>query len=277
MKGGKRRGKQIVTYGSLILLSIAFSLPFLWAVSASFKSLEEVFMRGVWLPMPPRWRNYAQVFSKIPFHLFFLNSVIITGGALLGQLFSSALVAFSFARLRWFGRDFFFILMLSTMMLPAAVTLVPHFILFKSLGWIDTFLPLVLPSYFGGGAFSIFLLRQFFKTIPTDLEDAARIDGCSSFRVFWQIMVPLAKPALATIAVLSFIGHWNNFMGPLIYLDSYQKFPVALGINMFKDAYSIYPHYMMAASIMALVPVLVLFFLAQKYMVRGIVLTGMKG
>jgi ABC-type glycerol-3-phosphate transport system permease component len=217
------------------------------------------------------------VFENIPFHLFLVNSLIVTGACVIGQLCSASLVAFSFARLRWFGRDFLFILMLSTLMLPAAVTLIPHFILFKQLGWIDTFKPLIVPSYFGGGVFSIFLLRQFFKTIPTDLEDAARIDGCSSFRFFLQIAVPLAKPALATVAVLSFVAHWNNFLHPLIYLNSYRKFTVAIGISMFRDAYNIFPHYMMAASVMALVPILIIFFVAQRYLIRGIVLTGMKG
>ena len=268
---------RVTVYAILIVLSVAFSIPFLWSVSASLKNLDQVFRSEVWVPRPIKWTNYRHVFDNIPFHLFFANSLIVTSACLIGQLCSASLVAFSFARLRWFGRDFLFIVMLSTMMLPAAVTLIPHFVLFNYLGWIDTFKPLVIPAYFGGGAFNIFLLRQFFKTIPLDLEDAARIDGCSSFRVFLQIMVPLAKPALATIAVLSFIASWNNFMQPLIYLNSYRKFTVAVGISMFKDAYNIFPHYMMAASVMALLPILVLFFVAQRYLVRGIVLTGMKG
>ncbi len=268
---------RVTVYAILIVLSVAFSIPFLWSLSASLKNLDQVFRSEVWIPRPVQWTNYRHVFDNIPFHLFFVNSLIVTTGCLVGQLCSASLVAFSFARLRWFGRDLLFIVMLSTIMLPPAVTLIPHFVLFKYLGWVNTFKPLIVPAYFGGGVFNIFLLRQFFKTIPVDLEDAARIDGCSSFRVLVQIMLPLAKPALATIAVLSFIGEWNNFMHPLIYLNSYRKFTVAVGISMFKDAYSMFPHYMMAASVMALVPVLVLFFVAQRYLVRGIVLTGMKG
>jgi ABC-type glycerol-3-phosphate transport system permease component len=264
-------------YVILIGLSVAFSLPFLWSLSASLKSLDQIFVPGHWIPHPVRIQNYARIFDHIPFHLFFLNSLIVTVGCLTGQLLSSSMVAFSFARLQWRGREFFFVLMLSTLMLPGAVTMIPTFILFKHLGWINTFTPLILPSFLGGGAFNIFLLRQFFKTIPVDLEDAARIDGCSNLRILFSIMIPLAKPALATIAVLSFIGHWNDFLDPLIYLDSYRKFTVAIGINMFKDAYSIFPHYLMAASMMALAPVLILFLASQRYIVKGIVLTGMKG
>jgi len=273
----RRIVSRVVVYALLILLSVAFSIPFLWSVSASLKSLDQVFKAGVWIPMPIRWTNYKHVFDNIPFHLFFVNSFVVTVACLIGQLSSASLVAFSFARLRWFGRDFWFVVMLSTMMLPAVVTMIPHFVFFNYIGWIDTFKPLIVPSFLGGGAFNIFLLRQFFKTIPLDLEDAARIDGCSSFRVFLQIMVPLAKPALATIAVLSFIGQWNNFIEPLIYLHAYRKFTVAIGISMFKDAYGMFPHYMMAASIIALLPILVLFFAAQRYFVSGIVLTGIKG
>lgn len=276
-KSARRNLRRAAVYTILIVLSVAFSVPFLWSISTSLKSFDQVFRSEVWIPRPIRWTNYARVFDNIPFHLFFVNSLIVTGACVIGQLCSASLVAFSFARLRWFGRDFLFIVMLGTLMLPAAVTLIPHFILFKHLGWIDTFKPLIVPSYFGGGVFSIFLLRQFFKTIPADLEDAARIDGCSSFRFFLQIAVPLAKPALATVAVLSFVAHWNNFLHPLIYLNSYRKFTVAVGISMFKDAYNIFPHYMMAASVMALVPILIIFFVAQRYLIRGIVLTGMKG
>ena len=268
---------RVTTYTILIVLSLAFSVPFLWSISTSLKSFDQVFRPGAWIPSPVKWANYIHVFDNIPFHLFFVNSMIVTGACVVGQLCSASLVAFSFARLRWFGREFLFRVMLSTMMLPAAVTLIPHFILFKYLGWIDTFRPLIVPAYFGGGAFNIFLLREFFKTIPVDLEDAARIDGCSSFRFFLQIMVPLAKPALATVAVLSIVAQWNNFLHPLIYLNSYRKFTVAVGISMFRDAYNIFPHYMMAASVMALVPILIIFFVAQRYLIRGIVLTGMKG
>lgn len=274
----RKKLTKIFSYVSLTLFSIIFSIPFLWTLSASFKSLLQVYaVPHIWIPQPFQWENYVEIFAKLPFHLFFRNTIIITGLSLIGQLTSAALVAYAFARLRWFGRDFLFILLLSTLMLPTQVTMIPQYILFQKLGWIDTWLPLIVPYYFGGGVFNIFLLRQFFKTIPVELEDAARIDGCSNLRIFAQIMVPLAKPAIATLAVLSFIHHWNDFMGPLIYLQSYRLYPISMGINMFKGAYVLFPHYLMAASIVALIPVLIIFFMAQKYFVKGIILSGIKG
>jgi multiple sugar transport system permease protein len=166
---------------------------------------------------------------------------------------------------------------LSTMMLPGQVTMIPIFLLFNKLGWVNTWLPLIVPAYFGGGVFNIFLLRQFFKTIPTALEDAAKIDGCSQPRILFTIMLPLAKPALVTVTILGFIGVWNDFMGPLIYLSDYVRYPISLGIWMFKSAEGMFPHYVMAASLVSLTPVLILFFSAQRYFVKGIVLTGIKG
>lgn len=277
-RSSQKKMAKIFAYLSLILFSSIFIVPFLWSLSASFKSLLQVYaVPHVWIPRPLQWQNYVQIFAKLPFHLFFRNTLVITGLSLIGQLSSAALVAYAFARLQWFGRDFFFIVLLSTLMLPAQVTMIPQYILFQKLGWINTWLPLIVPYFFGGGVFNIFLLRQFFKTIPVELEDAARIDGCSNLRIFLQIMLPLAKPATATIAVLSFIHHWNDFMGPLIYLHSYRQYPISLGINMFKGAYGIFPHYLMAASIVALIPVLIIFFLAQKYFVKGLILSGIKG
>lgn len=270
--------EKIFAYTILIVFSVVFSIPFLWSLSTSFKSLLQVFaVPHIWIPDPLQWGNYVEIFAKLPFHLFFRNTIIITALALFGQLASAAVVAYAFARLRWFGRDILFVVLLSTLMLPSQVTLIPQYLLFQKLGWINTWLPLIVPYFFGGGVFNIFLLRQFFKTIPLDLEDAARIDGCSHLRIFLQIMLPLAKPALATLAVLSFIHHWNDFLGPLVYLQSYRLYPISMGINMFKGAYNIFPHYLMAASIVALIPVLLLFFFAQKYFVKGIIMTGIKG
>jgi len=162
-------------------------------------------------------------------------------------------------------------------MLPPQVTLIPMFILFNKIGWVNTWLPLIVPAYFGGGVFNIFLMRQFFRSIPVDLEDAARIDGCSSLRIFFQIMVPLAKPAIATICVLGFIGCWNDFQGPLIYLSDYMKYPISMGIYMFRSHEFMFINYVMAASLVAVVPVLIIFFSAQQYFVKGIVMTGIKG
>jgi len=243
----------------------------------SLKSFLEVYqVPRVWVPKPPRVENFVAVFRNVPFHRFILNTVCIVSLALFGQVLSACLVGYSFARIRWPFREFFFVVLLSTVMLPPQVTLIPLFILFNKLGWVDTWLPLIVPAYFGGGVFNIFLMRQFFKTIPVDLEDAAMIDGCSRLRIFATIMVPLSKPAIATICVLSFIAHWNDFQGPLIYLSDYVKYPISMGIYMFKTTEVIFTNYIMAATLVSIVPVLLIFFSAQQYFVKGIVMTGIK-
>ncbi len=270
--------KTVLGYTILLALSVVFLIPFLWSLSASFKGLLQVYaIPPVWIPKPIHWENYIRIFKLLPLLRFFWNTIVITTLSLVGQIFSASLVAYAFARLRWPLRDFFFFLLLGTMMLPTQVTLIPQFLLYQYLGWMDTYLPLIVPHFLGISAFSIFLLRQFFKSVPLELEEAARIDGSSFFRTFWTIILPLSKPALATIVILTFIQKWNEFMPPLIYLQTYEKFPVSLGINMFKDVYSSLPHYIMATSMLALVPILVLFFVAQKYFVKGIMLSGLKG
>ncbi len=269
---------RVITITFLSALALVFIGPFYWSLIASVSSLE-----GVYASPPRLWPdtfhfdNYAKAVTILPFHLFVFNSFYVCVFCVMGQVFSASLVAYAFARLRWFGRDTWFVIMLGTMMLPAQVTMIPHYQIFRFLGWIDTLKPLIIPSFFGGGAFFIFLMRQFFKTIPAELEEAARLDGCSNIRIFWDIMLPLSTPAVATISVMSFIAHWQNFMGPLIYLNSFEKYTVSIGLRMFQNLYGSYPHYMLAASTIALIPVLTLFFVAQKYFVRGIVLTGMKG
>ena len=269
---------RFVCYALLCGLAVVFAAPFYWSVTASISGLE-----GVYASPPRLWpeelhfENYRKAMTILPFHLFVFNSFYVCVFCLIGQVLSASLVAYAFARLRWYGRDAWFIVLLSTMMLPAQVTMIPHYEIFRYLGWIDTLKPLIVPSFFGGGAFFIFLMRQFFKTIPIELEEAARLDGCSSFRIFWDIMLPLSTPAVATIAVMSFIGHWQEFMAPLIYLNSFEKYTIAIGLRMFQSIYGSFPHYMLAASNIALIPVLILFFVAQKYFVQGIVLTGIKG
>jgi multiple sugar transport system permease protein len=267
-----------VAFAVLSLGGILFLLPFLWMVSTSLKSPEQVLVfPPEWIPNPVRWDNYGVALGKMDFWTQLKNTLIIVYANLVGQVFSAALVAFGFARLKFPGRDALFFLMLSTMMLPGVATLIPIYILYKNLGWIDTFLPLTLPAFFGGGAFFIFLLRQFFLTLPKELEEAARIDGATSWDVFWRIFLPLSKPALATVAIFSFMAHWNDFVGPLIYLQSPRNYTLALGLQTFQGLYSTDYHYLMAGSIVVVLPVIVLFFLAQRYFVQGIVLTGMKG
>jgi multiple sugar transport system permease protein len=255
-----------------------FALPFLWMVSTSFKAPEKVMaLPPQWIPDPWRPQNYGEALTQLPFLLYLRNTLIITFLSLVGQVGTSALVAFGFARLRFFGRDALFFLMLSTMMLPPIATLIPTYVMYVKLGWVNTFLPLILPAFFGGGAFYIFLLRQFFLTIPQELVDAARIDGSGSFGIFARVFLPLSKPALATVAIFSFIGHWNDFLGPLIYLRTQDMFTLALGLQTFQGIYATHYEWLMAASIVVVLPVLVLFFACQRFFVQGIVLTGLKG
>ncbi|HZO89479.1 MAG TPA: carbohydrate ABC transporter permease [Chthonomonadaceae bacterium] len=224
-----------------------------------------------------RVENYRAAWTAAPFTQFLMNTLIITGLGILGQVLSASLVAFGFARLRWPGRNLLFLVVLATMMLPGEVTMIPTYLIFRRLGWIDTFLPLIVPSFLGGGAFSIFLFRQFFMTLPRELDEAARVDGCSSFAIYWHILMPLCKPILATLAVFSFVANWNDFLTPLIYLNSADKFTLAVGLRFFQGVYNTEMQLLMAASTLVLLPVLLVFFLGQRYFVKSIVLTGIKG
>jgi multiple sugar transport system permease protein len=272
------------SYAVLCLLSGAFLLPFLWALSASFKTNAAIYeFPPTFVPRPFHPENYRVALSVLPFWQFALNSLFVTVSCVIGQLLSGSVVAYSFARLRWPGRDFWFVVLLGTMMLPPQVTMVSTFAGWTQLrsvtgvDWVDTFRPLVIPSFLGGSAMLVFLMRQFFKTLPLELEDAARIDGCSTWGTFWRVMLPLSRPVLATVAVLAFIGHWHDFLGPLIYLNSIDKYTLQMGLRMFQDINGSRMNLLMAASMIVLVPVLVLFFVAQRYLVRGIVLSGIKG
>lgn len=274
-----RISKTVLMYLVLIALSIMFLIPFLWMLATSLTEAANIrSSAGIpFLPHPIAWGNYKAALTVLPFGLFLKNTLTITGLCIIGQTLSASLVAFGFARMRFPGREVLFILVLSTMMLPAQVTMIPTFIMFVKLRWIDTLKPLIVPAFFGGGAFFIFLLRQFFLTIPSELEDAARIDGCSPLGIFRNVALPLSKPALATVAIFSFMAHWNDFMGPLIYTQSMEKKTLALGLYSFKGLHGTEYHLMMAAAIAVLLPVLVIFFSAQKYFVQGIVMSGIKG
>lgn len=252
-------------------------IPLAWTLSTSLKKPGEVFLfPPTFIPSEIVWRNYADAVTAIPFFKYLWNTVIITGLTILGKVMSVTLVAFAFARLRWWGRDTLFLIMLATLMLPTHVTLIPQFILFKNLGWINTFLPLIVPHFFGG-PWLTFLVRQFLLTLPRELDDAARIDGCSSFGVFARIILPLAMPAVLIVVIFVFNNTWNDFLGPLIYLQSQDKFTLALGLRMFQGEASTSWNLLMAASLLTMLPVLILFFAAQKYFMQGIVFTGVKG
>ncbi|MCJ7738872.1 MAG: carbohydrate ABC transporter permease [Anaerolineae bacterium] len=270
--------QRILIYLVLLSLGTAILLPFLWTLSSSLKP----FGTGITFPpefIPKRfeWQNYVKVFQTIPFFGYLRNSVVVTGLSMVGELVSCTLVAYAFARLRFPGSNVLFIVLLGTMMIPYPVTMVPTFILFNSLKWVNTYLPLVLPPFFAP-AYNVFLLRQFFVTINRELDEAAEVDGASKFRIYWQIILPLAKPALATVAIFSFMYYWNDFMGPLIYLSDSKKFTLSLGINFLRSMRGGGDLSMqMAASIMFVSPCILLFFVAQRYIVEGIVTTGLKG
>src|SRR4051812_2783083 len=270
-----RRGLQ---YAVMIVLSAIFLLPLLWLISSSLKQQSEVFaFPPVWIPSPPQWSNYAEALQRAPLLTWLKNTTIITGMTIIGNVLSSSLVGFSFARLRFPGKNALFLLLLSTMMLPDIVLLIPRFIMFRSIGWVDTLLPLIVPSFFGGGAYNIFLTRQFYMTIPRDFDEAARIDGASNFAIWWRILLPLSMPVLIAITIFSFVHHWNDFLNPLIYLFSEDKKTLALGLRAFINPSDASWHISMAASMFIVVPILVVFFIGQRYFVRGMVMTGITG
>lgn len=270
--------RSFLSYLLLLSVSVVLIMPFVWIISTSLKGNESIFaIPPKWIPETLHWENYAKVFVQMPFFTYMKNSVFISVMVIIGTLLSSSLVAYAFACLKWPGRDGLFIFVLGTMMLPMQVTMIPVFVLFKQFGWLNTFKPLIVPAFFGGGAFNIFLLRQFFLTIPKELFEAARIDGCSEWRIYWNIVLPLAKPALATVAILTFMMSWNDFLGPLIYLSDKLKGTLALGLAMFVGQYQTEWGVLMAASVLVMIPVIFLFFLFQKYFIRGFMMSGIKG
>ena len=226
----------------------------------------------------PQWRNYPMALRREPFHLYLLNTLFITVCCALGNVLSCGIVGYAFARIPFRGRNVLFLLLLSTMMVPGQVTMIPTFALFTRLGWLDTYIPLILPAFLAQAAFFVFLYRQFFLSIPLELEDAARVDGAGPLRTFWHIMLPIAKPAAVTVGVFSFLGAWNDFLGPLLYVNSDERQTLALGLQNFKTSFGYSdPHYLMAASLLMMIPTLVIFFSAQKAFMRGVVVTGLKG
>jgi multiple sugar transport system permease protein len=272
------RLERMLVWLVLVVGALVMILPFLWLVSTSFKEQRQIFLYPPqWIPDPVRWQNYPEALTQLPFGRYTLNTLLITALTMVGVLLTSSLAAYGFARLRFPGRDMIFMVLLSALMLPYAVIMIPQYVMFKYLGWIDTYLPLVVPPWFGGGIFNVFLLRQFFRTIPADLIEASRIDGASELRIYAQIMLPLAGPALAVVAIFTFINSWNDFLAPLIYLSSQDNYTIALGLATFKGMYATQWHYLMAASTVMVMPIIVLFFLTQRYFVQGIVMTGTKG
>ena len=269
--------KKAVAYLLLTLGALTMIIPFLWMLSTALKDTGELFRYPpVWIPKPLVWENFIEVFNTLPFALFFLNSSRIALLGTLGTLISCSSGAYAFARLRFPGKETLFKLVLLTMMIPGQVTMIPVFIVMRYLGWYDTHLPLWVPSFFGS-AFGIFLLRQFFSSLPAELDDAAKIDGCNYLQIFCIIYLPLSKPALATLGILTFMGSWNNLLGPVIYLKTIEKLTLTIGLSFFQGQFITNYSLLMAGSLMSILPILILYILAQKYFVRGIALTGIKG
>lgn len=267
-----------LTYIILIAGSVVMLFPLFWMLSASLKESWQVFTSPItWFPNPIRWENYSDLFTKLPFSFlnWVKNTCIVVVGTIVGTLVSSTLVAYGFAKFRAPGKNVLFLILLSTMMLPGAVTMIPVYKMYSSFGWIDTYAPLIVPAFFGS-SFNIFLLRQYFLTIPTELEDAAKIDGMNSFLILTVIIVPLSLPILITVTIMQFNAAWNDFMGPLLYLNKIEKYTLALGLNFFKGQYNVQWNYLMAASFISLLPSALLFFFGQKYFVESITITGIK-
>jgi multiple sugar transport system permease protein len=268
-------------YAVLIFGAFVSLIPLLWTVSTAFKIPAQTFVDPpVWVPNPIVLDNFVKVFTRLPFARFFWNTTIITLANILGTLLSCSLVAFAFGRLRWFGRDLWFIVLISTMLIPSQVTMIPVFILFHKLHWVNTFKPLIVPAFLAGGAagaFNIFLMRQFILGIPPELDEAAKLDGCGYFRIFALIIMPLIKPVLGAVAIFTFMDHWNEFMTPLIYLNNEESFTLAIGLRYFIREYSqIDWNQLMAASLLTLLPCVLIFFFTQKYFIKGINLGGEK-
>ena len=276
--------REVLFHGVLITLAAVFLTPLVWMVSSSLKPEGYVF------EFPPRliaeriqWWNYGEAWAQFPFWNALKNTLTVTVGVMVGRLLTASITAYVFARLRFRGRNTLFMLVLSTMMIPYQVTLIPQYLLFRTLGWLDSIKPLIWPSWFGGGAYFIFLLRQFFMTIPRDYDDAARIDGCGTFGIFWRIVLPMSGPALGTVAIFTFMGGWNDFFGPIIYLNTQSKYTLAVAIRQWQRStflsiggYRAWRHIMAMCTILSLPPTLVYFF-TQRYFVQGLVISGIKG
>lgn len=274
----RRPASRYVLHAVLIVLSFFYLLPFAWMISTSLKvDGQEIAMPPVWIPDPPVWSNYVRSMTASPMLWYLRNTLIVTVSATFFGVLTASLAGYAFARLRFPGRNILFSLCLSTLMLPGIVTLIPEFLLFRQLGWNNSFLPLIVPWSLGGHALGIFLFRQYAMTIPKDFDEAARVDGAGALRIWWTIIVPLSGPVIATMAILAFIHHWNDFLRPLVFLQDKDLRTLAIGLRLFRGEFLVQWNLLMAASTLMLLPVLALFFAAQRYFVQGIVMSGLKG
>ena len=273
-----RAVRRVLLYTFLIVASLVFLVPLFWQVTASLKEQGQVFAYPPqWIPDPWMWENYPEAIRRAPLWTWLGNTTIITVTSTVGSIMVASMVGFGFARLRFPGRGVLFILLLSTMMLPGHVTLIPRFIMFKEIGWNDSFYPMIVPSFFGGGAANVFLVRQFYLTIPRDMDEAAKIDGCSNWGVWWRILVPLSYPVIVAIGIFSFLEHWNEFLNALIFLQSDGLKTLSVGLRRFVNPYDASWHITMAASMWLTIPVITVFFIGQRYFIKGIAMSGITG
>lgn len=269
--------KKAIIYLFLILFAMAFLLPFFFLLTGSFKTSSELFSVPFrWLPRHVTLENYRQVFTKIPFFRYLGNTLIIVVLNIAGALISNSLIAYGFARLRWPGRDKLFLIVIATMILPYQVTLIPLYLMYTKFGWIGTFLPLTLPGFFGN-AFFIFLMRQFLVGIPKEITESARIDGAGEFVIFLKLIMPISKPVLATVAIMSFMNSWKDFLGPLVFLGSDKLYTLSLAASMLRSNLNPNWELLLALGVVMVLPVLILFFVLQKYFIQGITMSGIKG
>ncbi|MCG5217965.1 carbohydrate ABC transporter permease [Streptosporangium sp. KLBMP 9127] len=275
----RRFGKALL-YLALVAGAVPTLLPFVWLVRSALMQDAQMFTAPPeWIPAPFQWSNFTEALTAQPFWLYFVNTVVIAVISVLGTVLTCSIAAFSFSRLRWRGRNVVFAVLLSGVMLPYAVTLIPTFAMWQQLGALDSIIPLTVPSWFagaGGGVFNVFLLRQFFLTIPFELDEAAYIDGASPWRVFWTVVMPLSRPAIVVVTIFTFIGTWNDFLGPLLYLTDEDKYTLSLGLASFQSVFITQWGYLMAASAAVIAPIIALFFFLQRYFIEGITLTGIK-
>ena len=273
----KRRIKSALKYIPLCLAGLFFLVPFIWLISTSLKSSDQIFSYPPkWIPKPSKFSNYREAFEAIPYLKYILNTMKTTSLAVLGNVLSAPMIGYAFGKLKWPGRDKVFMLVVATMMLPFTVTMIPLYSLFSKLGWINTYIPLVLPDFLGT-AYFIFLMRQFYRNLPDEFMEAARIDGASELWVYARIALPLEKPAIVTVALFSFVWSWTDFMGPLIYLTKSTKWTISLGLSQFTNTYGVDWALLMAASAIAILPMIILFFFLQNYFVEGSMSSGVKG
>lgn len=268
---------RIILYAVVFAGALLYSMPFIWMLSTSVKPGYQVYtIPPVWIPDSWDFTSYTTPWKNMPFATFYTNTVVLTVTNIIATVISSSLVAFAFARMRFRGREFLFMLVLSTLMLPSQVTLIPIYVLWSKLGLVNTLWPLIIPNFFGG-PFNIFLLRQYMMSVPLEYDDAARIDGASWFQIYYRIMMPMSAPALGVISIFAFTFNWNDFLMPLIYLNDANNFTISLGLTLLNSRYSQQIQQTMAQTIIAIIPVLVVFFAAQRFYIQGIIISGVKG